>query len=295
MSRLFTFGCSFTNYQWPTWADILGKEFSNFENWGNAGSGNHYIYNALVECHLKNYITKDDTVYIMWSSTGREDRYVNRKWLTPGNIWNSNLYQKSFVDKFVDSRGFILRDLALIYGSKSLLDQIGCHYGFFAMVPISQPNDYHPDTIEDDISDVIPYYATMLKKIHPSIFEVVFDYDWDSRPFIINGKKSWWQGWYDRIKDPSWPDLVDKKTYQTLSVRIKQECEEVFGFFIPNPDNPNSRVDYHPTPAEHLEYLDRVFQENKISSTTREWIAECDEIVRGGKWIPYQKQPIQRW
>ena len=37
MSRLFTFGCSFTNYAWPTWADFLGLEFEHFENWGVSG------------------------------------------------------------------------------------------------------------------------------------------------------------------------------------------------------------------------------------------------------------------
>ena len=43
MSRLFTFGCSFTNYRWSSWADCLAPEFDYFENWGQAGGGNHYI------------------------------------------------------------------------------------------------------------------------------------------------------------------------------------------------------------------------------------------------------------
>lgn len=34
MTRLFTFGCSFTKFFWPTWADILGQEFDYYENWG---------------------------------------------------------------------------------------------------------------------------------------------------------------------------------------------------------------------------------------------------------------------
>jgi len=43
MSRLFTFGCSYTNYRWSTWADCLAPEFDYFENWGQSGGGNHYI------------------------------------------------------------------------------------------------------------------------------------------------------------------------------------------------------------------------------------------------------------
>ena len=29
--RVFTFGCSFTGYQWGTWANILGVEFPEAE------------------------------------------------------------------------------------------------------------------------------------------------------------------------------------------------------------------------------------------------------------------------
>ena len=32
MNRLFAFGCSLTFYWWPTWADILVREFDHFEN-----------------------------------------------------------------------------------------------------------------------------------------------------------------------------------------------------------------------------------------------------------------------
>ena len=35
-TRLFTFGCSFTQYMWPTWADILSKNFNFYESWSEA-------------------------------------------------------------------------------------------------------------------------------------------------------------------------------------------------------------------------------------------------------------------
>jgi len=36
MKRLFTFGCSFTHFDWPTWANLLGldNEYDLCENWG---------------------------------------------------------------------------------------------------------------------------------------------------------------------------------------------------------------------------------------------------------------------
>ena len=182
-SRFFAFGCSFTHYKWPTWADILGKGFDVYENWGRSGAGNQYIYNALIECHLKQSLTKNDTVAIMWSSTGREDRYVQRQWITSGNIWSSNLYDRKFFENFVDPRGFVLRDLALMYGAKGILENIGCRYVFLTMVPVTHPNDYLPDMIDENLADVLPYYQSLLDVLQPSIFELVFNNR--SNPLII--------------------------------------------------------------------------------------------------------------
>ena len=57
MRRLFTFGCSYTSWNWPTWADLLGLEVEHFENWGHAGIGNRAIAERVAECHIKNKFT----------------------------------------------------------------------------------------------------------------------------------------------------------------------------------------------------------------------------------------------
>ena len=49
MKRLFAFGCSFTGYGWPTWADIIGQSFDYYENWGKSGIGNYLISSRVVE------------------------------------------------------------------------------------------------------------------------------------------------------------------------------------------------------------------------------------------------------
>ena len=41
--RLFTFGCSFTDYRWATWANILAYELDcEFHNFGKSGAGNQF-------------------------------------------------------------------------------------------------------------------------------------------------------------------------------------------------------------------------------------------------------------
>lgn len=293
MKRLFTFGCSFTNYQWPTWADILSKDFDIYQNWGQTGAGNYFIYHSLIECHLKNSLTKNDTVGIMWSSCGREDRYIKGKWLTPGNIYNSPFHDKEYLEKWVDLKGFIMRDLALIHGATKILEQIGCRYIFLSMVPISYFSDQIVDDHQADMQEIFDSYTETLAQIKSPIFKEVFDNNWDSRQFVIPGEKSWWQRWYDKIKDPSWPILTNKTDYLSLSEEIKKECKEVFGFFIPNANTPSARYDYHPTPMEHLEYLDAV-DVGPISESTREWAQTCDNKVRSGQYH-WQNRSVQRW
>jgi hypothetical protein len=39
IQRLFTFGCSFTKNNYPTWADIAGTQFSYYQNWAQPGAG----------------------------------------------------------------------------------------------------------------------------------------------------------------------------------------------------------------------------------------------------------------
>jgi hypothetical protein len=63
-NRFFAFGCSFTSWHWPTWADIIGKTFieDNYFNFGLCASGNEFAFHKLTEAHARFNITKDDLV-----------------------------------------------------------------------------------------------------------------------------------------------------------------------------------------------------------------------------------------
>ena len=69
--RLYTFGCSFTKYKWPTWADFIGTQFETYENWGQPGAGNFFIATQVYECCQRNCVGVDDTILVMLSSTNR--------------------------------------------------------------------------------------------------------------------------------------------------------------------------------------------------------------------------------
>lgn len=124
-NRLYTFGCSFTSYSWPSWADILLSEFSG-ENWAKAGGGNKFIFESLIECHVTNQITSKDLVIIMWSSFPREDRFI-KNWKLCGNIFNAEpLYDKAWLDKYWTEKGCLLHNLNFISAAIEVLKSINC-------------------------------------------------------------------------------------------------------------------------------------------------------------------------
>lgn len=91
MKRLFAFGCSLTRYHWPTWADILGRSFDEFQNWGNRGAGNRQIFERFSEAVAKNNFTEEDVIFIQWTDYHRFDRkYDNpnmeESWYQGGNL-----------------------------------------------------------------------------------------------------------------------------------------------------------------------------------------------------------------
>lgn len=137
MKRLFTFGCSFTEYGWPTWADLLSTNYDYYENWGMRGLGNRAIAERLAECHTRNKLTPDDTVIIQWSSHLRHDWFNlnsfpegrNPGWKTAGSIFsplNSMVFTPDWVEKFFHEVAYVFHTLNNIKLAQELLKNTGC-------------------------------------------------------------------------------------------------------------------------------------------------------------------------
>ena len=181
--RFFAFGCSFTQYMWPTWADLVSLEIPESYNYGKIGAGNAYMFHTLVEAHTRYNFTTGDLIIIQWTNFSREDRYVNSKWLTPGNIYSQSTYPTDFVKKFSDDTGYLLRDLSYISATKHLLDKFECDYDFLSMVPIYQSNQYHKNT-DDEARPILKFYANTVASIRPSFYETIFNFDWFLPPTV---------------------------------------------------------------------------------------------------------------
>jgi hypothetical protein len=189
MSRFFAFGCSFTKFDWPTWADIVGTQFDESYNFGCAGAGNFYIFNRLITKIAEHNITDKDTVMIMWTNVTREDRFIKGRWITPGHIFNQDYYPKGFVKNFVDIRGCFERDIPLFHAAQLLLDKIGCKHQIMSMIDIVNTNQYGYNLPEENIDHLFKLYKNTLDRILPSVHKTLFNNDWHSVPtpgFSIN-------------------------------------------------------------------------------------------------------------
>lgn len=174
--RLFTFGCSFTNYRYPTWAHILSKSMPDCElhNLGKSGGGNLFIANRITEANKKFKFSETDLIVVMWSTLCREDRFVNDNWLIPGNIFTQDDYPNSFIEKFCDPIGYLIRDLSLVELSKAYLDSLPCDNYMMLSVPF----DYQIYDKTEKTDDILNTYSDLIKSFPPTLFEFGMNKRW---------------------------------------------------------------------------------------------------------------------
>jgi hypothetical protein len=174
--RLFTFGCSFTKYNYPTWADITAlyvapKEYYNF---GRQGAGNMYITNMISQADEYFNFQSDDLVIVMWSDLNREDRYYMpmrepARWECHGNTANQAFFKK-FTKRFSNPVHSALRDYANIKLANFLL-QNKTQVHNLQMVDIVDTDKHNLK----DLEKLANLYKTTLNKIAPSFYKLIWD------------------------------------------------------------------------------------------------------------------------
>jgi hypothetical protein len=140
MSRFFAYGCSFTKYYYPTWADIIINDVDEGYNCGKLGSGNQLISQRIHETNAKKKFNSDDTIIIMWSNFFREDEYKDNKWHCHGNVFHSK-------NTFQDLEYYVYRDCATITSTLQALRASGA-----TVVSTSINNPYHDGLLMSDLA-----------------------------------------------------------------------------------------------------------------------------------------------
>lgn len=166
--RFFTFGCSYTQYMWPTWADVVSKSMPDVEfyNFGKSGSGNPLISYRIAEANARYKFTDTDLVMVMFSSFTREDRWVNDKWEAVGNVYSHRFYDDAWCRKYADERGYMIRDAAVIDIATRYVESLPCDSYCMLSVPfVSEPERINDGKAPEDIVSI---YSETFNKFKPS-------------------------------------------------------------------------------------------------------------------------------
>ena len=140
---IYTLGCSFTKWYWPTWSDWLQAYVDQqVTNWAYPGHTNAVIYYTLLT--KAKHLTPNDSVYIMWTGNNRACEWYDQEWVnqkdcagffpeTKGELWfgSGQAYQglyKTHPDYQPSLSEMIIANFDIIFKTQMLLDRTGCRY-----------------------------------------------------------------------------------------------------------------------------------------------------------------------
>jgi len=288
MKRLFAFGCSFTQYTWPTWADFLGSEFNQFENWGYPGIGNRAISERVAQCHAINKFTSDDIIIVQWSSYLRNDYHTGRRrlnymkkdplawqggWKTGGSMFNyinQPVYDQKWIAQFFDGQSFFMHTLNNIVATQGLLESTGCTWLMTSMSDLPKlGNDILNDSYGDALTLENPDYTIWED---PEYEKFLFYKD------AIWGKYA--EHWLDPIGPHAWKQDMLSWAFES--------------------DDGKSLRDMHPSPRQHISYINRVIKPKldlPINDTPYSDLLGLVEEVkhRNSKLENFEVELIQKW
>lgn len=263
MKRFFAFGCSYTSYSWPTWANLLSSEYDEYHNWGLAGLGNRAISDRVTEANIRYNFTKDDVVIVQWSSHLRNDFYhpfslPDRAagWKTGGSIFNylnASLYSEEWVDTFFFEPAYMMHTLNNISQIQNLLENIGCTWYMTSIGDIRN--------MGNDLREGKGYGEKPL--LQPDKDTKFY---WEAIPELLIYEDSIW-----KQRSSHW--LMPLEQYC-------QTCQELTYDFVDTKVENQSFLDIHPSPAQHLGWIKQELADKlSISLETLELGAKITEAV----------------
>lgn len=270
--RLFVFGCSYTFFMWPTWADLLSVEYDYYENWGWVGIGNRAIAERLAEAHAKHTFTEHDTIIVQWSTTLRHDWHnetpINSGagWQTNGNAFspkNVKFYNDDWYKKFFSEKSWVMHTLNHILLAQGLLASIGCTWRMTSIGDIRQ--------LGTDLDKDLWNYERVSLKPTEKLNEFLL---WERYPEFKNYDKSIWQDYSDKWIDPIMP-------YST-------KYDELYWWFQAKQDV-TAWKEGHPSPLQHQKWLNELLRKSlgvtTVPAEQQSIIDKCVDLKSDPKFM----------
>lgn len=249
--RFFAFGASFTIYNWPTWADVIGQDFDFYENWAEQGAGNHFIFNSIIEADARYNFNSEDLIIVAWSKMEYEDIYSNRKWVHSSVSRIVENYGDFWVRKFwFDSRSHLIKSLAYMKSIQIILESKNTNWANLFW------SDYYYDGLDD-------FYSQLTEEKKKEL------------------EDTWKENIKYLFKNGPIPDMIENKDvielYRDVFLNISGVYRQFNDECIKDRKVPNN--DHHPTPNEALLFLDWVWPDNTISNNAREYTRNWNEKI----------------
>lgn len=243
MKRLFTFGCSYTLYAWPTWADMLGLDYDEHHNWGLPGLGNRAIAERVAEAHARHNITSNDVVIIQWSSHLRNDFWHKYSlpdrapgWKTAGSVFNfinEKLYDEKWINTFFYEPAFFMHTLNNILLTQGLLNSLGCNW-FMTSI-----GDLRNLGMDMRVNSKYGEQGNITNPYDANVDQVA----WVKIPEMSFYNKSIWEDYADRWLMPL---ETFSKQYPELTYEYYDDSHR---------GSKKTEVDLHPSPMQYVNWL----------------------------------------
>ncbi len=245
MSRLIFFGCSFTQYGWPTWANVIGYDQGvEYHNFGISGLGNVGILHRMIEANNKLKFTDDDKIFILWTSWSREDRVRDQQWVAAGSVFNSNNpeYSNYYIKRYWSYDNDIVKNATAIKIANDLFHKNIVWQGSAFELAI---NEAFITNVSKKSKELVDFYTAMLPEIPVYTFELVET----DKPFgVIPDCHPDIKGHMNIVKD--W-------IYPKLGLTLNSTTVELFNELQTCVENHVKTV-YKPNVPKTIEYFNRL-------------------------------------
>lgn len=255
MGRIFTFGCSFTDYQWPTWADIILYDNEGF-NMGVSGSGNVSMFYRIMEADRKYRFTNEDQIIVMFTTPIRWDLITGTPpiFLGYGQVTSVDKIAK-YENELFSIEGLCFQSFYSILAIKNYLESKNVKYLFGGILNIFEDLDNYFKLIEinEELKKLISHVKTEVK------FELPSMYDFLIREGYIKNR-SWgitkkWDGYNDYHPRPhQYYDFVVKEIQPKISFDLKISTDKI-NQIEQEIDSNNNMIDYMDFFSKNYQYI----------------------------------------
>jgi len=259
--HLFAFGCSFTEYNWVMWPELLQYEFKcSLHNFGKSGASNFYIAHKVLEVCRTYNVNEHDLILICWTSIYRQEKYQYPKWILTGGLDANPVFDKDSLVYKHDKEFYQMNNYAVIKSINDFLTYSRLNYNMFSIQDItkyysflntailsSELSNHLVDLYQPVLDNILPdYHAVLndnnlvnkdrynikqhksLRDYHPlplehiTYFEKVFDYKFSDRT-----KQATYDVQANLIK--TFDDIATKRSarpYEPVELHVMTESEK---------------------------------------------------------------------